>query len=107
MSAFNDLNFVFLAACKTAEGGGDADNFANAIYNKGANTVLAFKNNIDVDEVNAWSEYFMIEFSKGITLEEALIAADNRFKEILKSEPLTVNENNRVILGSDQIRMFD
>ena len=102
-SAFKDLHFVFLGACNTAQGGETADNFANAIYSKGAGTVVAFKNGIDIDQANAWIEYFMIEFSKGITLEEAISKVDEKFN----GNASTLGENNRVILGSDQITMFD
>ena len=45
----------------------------------------------------------MIEFSKGITLEEAISKVDEKFN----GNASTLGENNRVILGSDQITMFD
>ena len=106
-SAFNDLHFVVLGACYTAQGGSGADNFVNAMYNKGAGTVIGFKGGINIEEANAWNEYFMIEFAKGITLEEALSRADDKIQYEFGKSDFSLDKNNRVIMGSNQIRMFD
>jgi len=74
--AFSNLRFVYLGACDTAKGGSDADNLVNALYSKGADTVLGFKHEVEVYETNVWTEEFMRSIAAGNTIDDALADAD-------------------------------
>lgn len=105
-SVFEDLKFVYLGACKTGKGREDANNLVNAIYEKGADTVLGFTISVNVAETNTWTRAFMIELASGTTIEDAMLVAD----EAVKNDPnitwtsYTVSEENRYLVGSDQMR---
>ena len=104
-TAFDNLKFVYLGACDTGIGRNGANNLANAIFNKGADAVLGFTTKIVVNETNAWTEAFMIELSRGSTINEAMDAADeivHRNPDIL--EPYTTSDtDNRYFQGSLQM----
>ena len=79
--ALEYLRFVCLGACSTGRGGAGANNFVNALFDKGAYTVLGFQNDILVDETNCWMELFMGALTEGKTVEEARDFADTEIQE--------------------------
>ena len=104
--AFDDLQLVYLGACLTGQGGAGANNLVNALYNKGADVVIGFTEEIDQDEAYCWTEAFMKSIAKGNTVEQAIKDADDAlsFDEDLGGQSdYTVSENKRYVVGSDLV----
>ena len=102
-NAFDNLEFVYLGACLTGEGKDSANNLVNAIYNKGADTVLGFIDEIFVIEANLWTEVFMTTLSTGCTVNTAINAADAAVWEDNDCQSLpffTMDNAHRYLVGS-------
>lgn len=102
-SAFDDLKFVYMGACKTGEGGSAVTNLVATMYNKGADAVLGFTHSVDIAETNYWSEVFLISLAEGNTIADAMEDADTalRVHDTLGGKgEYSVSERYRYIKGS-------
>ena len=103
-SAFDNLRFVYLGACYTGYDKEDFDNLVNAVYNKGADAVLGFIDEIWVEEANLWTQVFMTTLSEGATLEDAMSTADFVVRDELNNLPhFSTDSEYRHLLGSEQL----
>lgn len=75
-AAFDDLVFVYFGACQTAAGGSTGNNLVNSVYNKGADAVLGFIENVFVSETNSWTQTFMTTLATGVSIKSAMDVAD-------------------------------
>ena len=85
-NAMEGVKLVLLSACNTgARDNGNGvqinRNFADAVFEKGADTVIGFSTEVKVVECNAWTEFFMGVLSIGATIENAISYADTQMQQ--------------------------
>ena len=85
-NAMEGVKLVLLSACNTgARDNGNGvqinRNFADAVFEKGADTVIGFSTEVKVVECNAWTEFFMEVLSIGATIENAISYADTQMQQ--------------------------
>lgn len=61
---FANAQIILLNVCSTAVGGAGADNFANAVFSKGAKSVIAYNVDVRVVAANYWADFFHSTCSK-------------------------------------------
>ena len=109
-SAFSDLEFVYLGACYTGYSENGENCFAQTIYDKGVNTVIAYKSNARIVATNYWAEQFMLSLADGNTIEDALAIADKALKDhpaISDDDANTILADNRYIQGPTNVAPCD
>ena len=75
----------------------------NALYDKGADVVIGFRIEVNVDQTYVWTKAFMKSIALGNTIEDALEDADyvlDNDDTIPDYNVYTVSEINRYIRGS-------
>lgn len=108
-SAFDDLKFVCLCACYNGMGRAEQINMVNTIYNKGADTVLGFVDEVFVLEGNKWTEDFMLQLSEGMTVENAAKHADGVVSQdkSIKVPYYSTSKPYRYLEGSWDFTLYD
>ena len=107
-NALSSMKVACITACKSGEGGTEANNTVNALYDMGAQCVIGFIGNIETDAADMWTEAFVNNLSLGNTVEQARQAAksvvDN--SELIYREIISVDISNQYLVGSGSIRPF-
>ena len=91
-NALNKCKLILVSACSTANGGVDGDNFANALKNKGAMTVVAKKDDSAKSSLGNFTRNFYEQLS-------------NRSNSTITSilEKITVAPDDWIVFGSNTI----
>ena len=71
----SDCDLALFVACYTGANGDI--NLPNAAVKAGAKAAVGFKDDIDCDKANEWTESFFLYYEQGKTVDEAADAADN------------------------------
>lgn len=102
----NDLSgvkCVVFISCETGLGGESADNLVNSIYNKGAQVVIGFRE--EIGEIgDAWGDGFMAALRAGKNIHEAMLAGDEAG---LTEWGSYENIQNRTVRGSTYINVLE
>ena len=75
-NALSNCKLVVYGACLTASGGNGANNLMSKTQEKGAVTVIGFKESVYCIEVNIWAKAFFEALADGETVESACNKAD-------------------------------
>ena len=75
---FTTIDLALFVGCKTAANGVDQSNFAKRIFEQGARVSLGFKETIDCEPSNNWTEMFYECFLRGNSVERAVEYASIR-----------------------------
>lgn len=102
----NDLQGVKLivySACATGGDNGNDINFVEATYQRGAQTVVGFNENVG-EIVHNWCEGLMTSLSNGNTIHQAMLDGDEEGKNEWKSYE---NIKNRTVLGVTNVSVLE
>lgn len=103
-NALGNNVFVLYAACFCGAEPDDliqTESLVEVTYAKGAQCVIGFTIEIDIDETNVWAKTFLLEMGGGNTIEGALGNADQEVEYCFSDTP-THSTTSRCVLGNTQ-----
>ena len=103
--ALADVELVVLGACE-AGAYSHTGNIAEALYEKGVQTVIAFKVDVSVFELLEWIMLFAQELGRESTISQALDYADEEMEEYIYGND-TTKASRRYILGPIDVLPFN
>lgn len=99
-----NLKLVIYCACEAGKYGENGDNMVNITYEKGAKTVIGFKDTISCDDANQWTKEFFHQLSKsqGQSIDQIVQNVEKVFNE---DEDLVDSDiiKNEYIVGGNKI----
>lgn len=109
-NAMEGVKLVLLSACYTGardDGNGVQinRNFADAVFEKGADTVIGFSTKVNVLECNAWTEYFMEALCDGKTIKIAIKDADAKTQQ-WREEMWKADKGNWKLSEEDYMKLI-
>ena len=76
----------------------------NALYDKGADVVIGFRIEVNVDQTYVWTKAFMKSIAEGTTVAQAMMDADSLFDSGDGFDNTsTVSSDNRHVKGDTSV----